>query len=66
MGQYIPPECTVNLLSLGKEPWKLKDVNDQLETYHQQWQSDQKNQIMLNMTGKLPSKSSDGKRKNNE
>jgi hypothetical protein len=41
MGRAIPPECTVNLLSMGKEPWKFKDVDDQLNTYRQQCQSDQ-------------------------
>jgi hypothetical protein len=71
MGRSIPPEWTVNLLALGKEPWKFRYVNDQLATYHQQWKSDQQNQIMINMAGKFTinssdSKSSDGKRKNNE
>jgi hypothetical protein len=41
-------------------------LNDNLATYLQQWQSDQQTQIMIKMTGKLPSKSSDGKRRNNE
>jgi hypothetical protein len=30
MGQAIPPERTVNLLALGKEPWRFKDLEDQL------------------------------------
>jgi hypothetical protein len=59
-GRVIPPEWTVNLLALGKEPWKFKYFNDQLATYRQQWQSDQQNQIMLKMAGKLAGKSSDG------
>jgi hypothetical protein len=46
MGRAIPPEWTVNLLSLGKEPWSLKELEDQLSTYHQQWQADQKKQII--------------------
>jgi hypothetical protein len=25
MGRAIPPEWTVNLLALGKEPWRFKD-----------------------------------------
>jgi hypothetical protein len=25
MGRAIPPEWTVNLLELGKEPWRFKD-----------------------------------------
>jgi hypothetical protein len=62
----IPPEWTVNLLALGKEPWKFRDLNDQLANYCQQCQSDQQTQIMIKMTGKLPGKSSDGKRKNND
>jgi hypothetical protein len=36
MGRAIPPEWTVNLLSLGKEPWKLRDIDDQLNVYRQQ------------------------------
>jgi hypothetical protein len=39
MGRAIPPEWTVNLLSMGKEPWKFKDLDDQLNTYSQQWQA---------------------------
>jgi hypothetical protein len=30
MGRAIPPEWTVNLLALGKEPWRFKDLEDQL------------------------------------
>jgi hypothetical protein len=30
IGRAIPPEWTVNLLALGKEPWRLKDLEDQL------------------------------------
>jgi hypothetical protein len=41
MGRAIPPEWTVNLLSMGKEPWKFKDLDDQLNNYRQQWQADQ-------------------------
>jgi hypothetical protein len=59
MGRSIPPEWTVNLLSMGKEPWKFKDLDDQMSTYHQQWQADQQTQIMLNMSGKSPGRSSD-------
>jgi hypothetical protein len=36
MGRVIPPEWTVNLLSLGKEPWKFRDLDDQLNVYRQQ------------------------------
>jgi hypothetical protein len=39
MGRAIPPEWTVNLLSLGKEPWRFKDLYDQLNMYRQQWQA---------------------------
>jgi hypothetical protein len=66
VGRAIPPEWTVNLLAMGKEPWKFKDVDYQLSTYRQQWQDDQQKQIMLKMTGKSPGRSSEGKRKNNE
>jgi hypothetical protein len=51
---------------MGKEPWKLKYVDDQMNTYRQQWQDDQQKQIMLKMTGKSPGRSSEGKLKNNE
>jgi hypothetical protein len=34
--------------------------------YHQQWQTDQQKQIIAKMAGKMPGKSNDGKRKNNE
>jgi hypothetical protein len=54
MGRAIPPEWTVDLLSMGKEPWKFKDVDDQLSTYRQKWQADQQKQIMLKMAGKTP------------
>jgi hypothetical protein len=43
------------LLSLGKEPWKFRDLDDQLNVYRQQWQADQQKQIiaqMGQMTGK--------------
>jgi hypothetical protein len=41
MGRAIPPEWTVIFLSMGKEPWKFKDVDHQLNTYRQQWQAGQ-------------------------
>jgi hypothetical protein len=44
MGQEIPPEWTVNLLALGKEPWRFKDLEDQLNMYCQQGQADQQKQ----------------------
>jgi hypothetical protein len=37
VGQAIPPEWTVNLLALGKEPWRFKDLEEQLNMYRQQW-----------------------------
>jgi hypothetical protein len=66
MGRAIPPEWTVNLLALGKEPWRFKDLEDQLNMYRQQWQADQQNQIIAKMVGNMPGKSNDGNRKNNE
>jgi hypothetical protein len=66
MGRIIPPEWTVNLLALGKEPWRFKDLEDQLNMYRQQWQADQQKQIIAQMAGKNPNKSNDGKRKNND
>jgi hypothetical protein len=62
----IPPEWTVNLLALGKEHWRFKVLDDQLNMYCQQWQSDQQKKIIAKMAGKMPGKSNDGKRKNNE
>jgi uncharacterized membrane protein YgcG len=66
MGRAIPPEWTVHSLALGKEPWIFKDLEDQLNMYRQQWQADQQKQIIEKMAGKGPSKSNDGKRKNND
>jgi hypothetical protein len=63
MGRAIPPEWTVNLLALGKEPWRFKDLEDQLNMYLQQWQADQQKQIIAKMAEKIPSKSNEGKRK---
>jgi hypothetical protein len=34
--------------------------------YPQQWQSDQQNQIIAKIAGKMPGKTNEGKRKNNE
>jgi hypothetical protein len=66
MGRAIPPECTVNLLALGKEPWRFKDLEDQLNMYRQQWQADQHKNSIAQMAGKIPNKSNDGKRKNSD
>jgi hypothetical protein len=66
MGRAIPPEWTVNLLVLGKEPWSLKDLEDHLNMYHQQWQADQQKQIIAKMAGEMPGKTNDGKIKIND
>jgi hypothetical protein len=66
MGRAIPLEWKVNLLALGKEPWRFKDLEDQLIMYRQQWQADQQKQIIAKMDRKMLGKSNDGKRKNNE
>jgi hypothetical protein len=66
MGRAVPPEGTVNLLALGKEPWRFKDLDDQLNMYRQQWQAYHQKHIITKMAGKMPGKSNDGKRKNNE
>jgi hypothetical protein len=34
--------------------------------YRQQWQADQQKQIIAKMAGKIPGKTNDGKRKNND
>jgi hypothetical protein len=62
MGRAIPPEWTVNLLALGKEPWRFKDLEDQLNMYCQQWQADQQKQIIAKMAGNMPGKTNEGKR----
>jgi hypothetical protein len=66
MGRAIPPEWTVNLLTLGKEPWKFRDLDDPLNVYRQQWQADQQKQIIAQMAGKHPNKSNDRKRKSSD
>jgi hypothetical protein len=66
MGRAIPPEWTVNLLALGKEPWRFKDLEDQVNMYRQQWQADQQKQIIAKMAGRMPGKTNEGKRKNND
>jgi hypothetical protein len=66
MGRAIPPEWKVNLLALGKEPWRFKDLEDQLNMYCQQWQADQQKQIIAKMAGKMPGKANEVKRKNSE
>jgi hypothetical protein len=66
MGRAIPPEWTVNLLELGNEPWRFKDLEDQLNMYRQQWRADQHKHLIAQMAVKMPSKSNDGKRKNND
>jgi hypothetical protein len=56
MGQAIPPECTVNMLAIVKEPWHFEDVDDQLSMYRHQWQADQQKQIISKMAGKMAGK----------
>jgi hypothetical protein len=56
----------VNLLALEKEPWKFKDLEDQLNMYRQQWQADQQKEIIAKMAGKMPGKKNEGKRKISE
>jgi hypothetical protein len=63
MGRAITPKWTVNLVALGKEPWRFKDLEDHLNMYRRQWQADQQKQIIAKMAGKMPSKSNEGKRK---
>jgi hypothetical protein len=66
VGWAIPPEWTVSLLALGKEPWRFKNLEDQLNMFRQQWQADQQKQIIAKMAGKMPGKTNEGKRKNSE
>jgi hypothetical protein len=66
MGRAIPPEWTANLLALGKEPWRFKDLEYQLNMYRQQWQADQQRETIAKIAGKMPGKSNNGKTKNNE
>jgi hypothetical protein len=51
---------------LGKSLWKFRDLEDQLNVYRQQWQVDQQKQIIAQMAGKHPNKSSDRKRKSSD
>jgi hypothetical protein len=64
MGRAIPLEWTVPLLALGNEPWRLKDLEDQLSMYRQEWHADQQKQIIAKMAGKMPRKSNEGKKIN--
>jgi hypothetical protein len=66
MGRAIPPECTVNVLAHGKEPCRFKNLEDQLNMHHKQWQADQQKQIIAKISGKMPGKTNEGKRKNSE
>jgi hypothetical protein len=66
MGQEIPPESTVILFALGKEPWRFEDLEDQLNMYRQQWQVVQHKEIIANMDGKMPGKTNEVKRINDE
>jgi hypothetical protein len=56
IGRSIPPDWTVNLLTLVKEPWRFKDFEDQLNMYRQKWQADQQKMIIAKMAGKMPGK----------
>jgi hypothetical protein len=56
----------VNLVALVKEPWRLKDLEDQLNMYREQWQADQQKQIIGKMAGKMPGKTNEVKRKIND
>jgi predicted helicase len=53
-------------LALGKEPWRFKDLEDQLNMYRQQWQADQQKNIIAQMAGKIPNKSNDEKKGKNK
>jgi hypothetical protein len=64
MGRAILPEWTVKFLALGKEPWRFKDLEYQMNMYRQQWQSDQRKHIIEKMAGKMPGKTNERKRKN--
>jgi hypothetical protein len=56
MGLIIPPEWTVNLLALGKKPWRFKYLEDQVNMNLQMWQTDHQNQIITKMDGKMSGK----------
>jgi hypothetical protein len=51
------------MLFFRKEPSRFKDLEEQLNIYHQQWQADQQKQIIAKMTGKMPGKIKEEKRK---
>jgi hypothetical protein len=48
-------------LAPGNEPWRFKDIEDQMNMYRQQWQADQQQKNIAKMAGKMPSKSNEGK-----
>jgi hypothetical protein len=66
MGRAIPPEWTVNLLAIVKEPWRFKDLDNQLNMYRQKWKTHQQKKVIAKMAVKMPGKSNNGERKNNE
>jgi hypothetical protein len=49
-----------------KKPWRFKDIEDQLNMYHQQWQADQQKQIIAKIAGKMPGKTNEGNIKIND
>jgi hypothetical protein len=63
MGRAIAPEWTLNLLALGQEPWRFKDLEDQLNMYRRQWQADQQKKIIAKMAGKMTGKTNEEKEK---
>jgi hypothetical protein len=46
----------VSLLALGKLLWRFKDLEDQINIYHQQWQSYHQKHIIAKMAEKFQAK----------
>jgi hypothetical protein len=54
------------LVGTWKRPWRFKDLEDQLNMYHQQWQAAQQKQIIAKMDGNVSGKTNERKRRNSE
>jgi hypothetical protein len=53
----------IEYVSPWQEPWRFKDLDNQMNMHCQQWQADQQNQIISETAGEMPGKSNNGKRK---
>jgi hypothetical protein len=63
MGRAIPPERTVNLLSLGKEPWKFRYLEDQLSVYRHNGRRISKSKSLPRWQANIPTNQMTGREK---